>query len=206
MPALEKYGAQPPIELVRQVLSQAGFYDLKKLFFKRVQNTSFVAACGPPGGGRNTITPRLIRHFNLIWVPELSENAMRGIFDSILQGFLLSSKFDDSIVVLGVPVVQAICFVHLFSHTHRLNHIPAVFLAHFFAHFPHPPRPLDSSSGPSNPLNLCCRSTPWTPSLACDPCRRPSMYTTGCAPRCCRHRRNRITLCERLSVCPHCAH
>ena len=61
MPALETYGAQPPIELVRQSLSQGGFYDLKKLFFKRVQNTSFIAACGPPGGGRNAITPRLIR-------------------------------------------------------------------------------------------------------------------------------------------------
>ena len=62
MPALEKYGAQPPIELMRQTLSQGGFYDLKKLFFKAVQNTSYIAACGPPGGGRNAITPRLVSH------------------------------------------------------------------------------------------------------------------------------------------------
>ena len=92
MPALEKYGAQPPIELVRQTLSQGGFYDLKKLFFKAVQNTSFIAACGPPGGGRNAITPRLIRHFNLLWLPQLTKASMEKIFVSILDGFLNAGR------------------------------------------------------------------------------------------------------------------
>eukprot|EP00913_Durusdinium_trenchii_P018122 g17027.t1 len=49
---LEKYGAQPPIELLRQVIDYKGFYDRKKLFWKGVQDTQFIAACGPPGGGR----------------------------------------------------------------------------------------------------------------------------------------------------------
>jgi len=107
MPALEKYGAQPPIELVRQVLAQGGFYDLKKLFFKAVQNTSFVAACGPPGGGRNPLTPRLTRHFQMLWVPELSSDSMVVIFSSILGGFLSASEFDATCIELGTPIIHA---------------------------------------------------------------------------------------------------
>ena len=53
MPALEKYGAQPPNELLRQVIDQGGFYDVNKLFFKNVQDIVCVSACAPPGGGRN---------------------------------------------------------------------------------------------------------------------------------------------------------
>jgi dynein heavy chain len=106
MPALEKYGAQPPLELVRQTL-MGGFYDVKKLFFKRVQNTSFIAGCGPPGGGRNAMTPRIIRHFNLIWMPELSKMAMQKIFVSILDGFLASSGFPSEIRALCEPAVRA---------------------------------------------------------------------------------------------------
>jgi dynein heavy chain, axonemal len=113
MPALEKYGAQPPIELVRQTLAQGGFYDLKKLFFKKVQNTSFLAACGPAGGGRNAMTPRLTRHFNLLWIPTLSSASMQRIFTSILGGFLTASSFPLNITELGEPVVRAT--IHIYN-------------------------------------------------------------------------------------------
>ena len=72
MPQLEKFFAQPPCELLRQTIDQGGFYDVKKLAFKQVMHTKFIAGCAPPGGGRNAVTPRLFRHFNMIWVPDLS--------------------------------------------------------------------------------------------------------------------------------------
>lgn len=58
MPARERYGAQPPVELLRQLLDHGGFYDRNKLFWKDVQDTLLCAACAPPGGGRQEVTPR----------------------------------------------------------------------------------------------------------------------------------------------------
>lgn len=92
MPALEKYGAQPPNELLRQIIDQGGFYDLKKFMFMEVSDCVFVAACAPPGGGRNQVSPRLFRHFNMIWAPDLSTKSMETIFTSILRGFLSFAK------------------------------------------------------------------------------------------------------------------
>lgn len=88
MPQLETYGAQPPCELLRQTIDQGGFWDVKKLLFKFVKDTKFIAACAPPGGGRNAVSPRLFRHFNMIWVPDLSQASMKSIFTSILKGNL----------------------------------------------------------------------------------------------------------------------
>jgi dynein heavy chain len=58
MPAREKYGAQPPVELLRQFQDFKGFYDRKKLFWKEIEDTMLCAACAPPGGGRQEVTPR----------------------------------------------------------------------------------------------------------------------------------------------------
>jgi dynein heavy chain len=92
MPALEKYGAQPPNELLRQIIDQGGFYDLKKFLFMEVSDCVFIACCAPTGGGRNKVTPRLFRHFNMVWAPDLSVKSMDIIFTSILKGFLSLSK------------------------------------------------------------------------------------------------------------------
>lgn len=32
----------------------------------RIENILILTALGPPGGGRTSITPRLIRHFNMM--------------------------------------------------------------------------------------------------------------------------------------------
>jgi len=105
MPMLEKYGAQPPIELLRQVVDYGGFYDNKKLFWKNVQDVQFIAACGPPGGGRMPVTPRLFRHFNLMWQPSLSEVSMNRILASILGGWLENVR--PELVPDAAPIVKA---------------------------------------------------------------------------------------------------
>lgn len=37
MPKLDRYGSQPPIELLRQYQDFGGFYDREKLFWKEIQ-------------------------------------------------------------------------------------------------------------------------------------------------------------------------
>jgi len=88
MPLPEKWGAQPPIELLRQLLDMGGFYDRKKLFWKELVDITTVAACAPPGGGRNVVTPRFYRHFSMIHMPPPSEEVMQTIFQKIVGGFM----------------------------------------------------------------------------------------------------------------------
>jgi len=45
---LEHYGAQPPIELLRQYMDHGGWYDRQNAF-RRIEDCKFVAAMGPPG-------------------------------------------------------------------------------------------------------------------------------------------------------------
>ncbi|KPI87221.1 putative dynein heavy chain [Leptomonas seymouri] len=90
MPTPEIYGASPPLEMLRQLITQRGFYDTHKSppAFKEVHDMIMLAACGVPGGGRNEMTQRLTSRFHLICQPALSESSTRRIFGSLLYGFL----------------------------------------------------------------------------------------------------------------------
>ena len=106
MPTPEVWGAQPPLELLRQTI-EGGFYDKQKVgLFKEVADSRFLMGCGPPGGGRNTVTPRVLRHCHMLTVPNLSESSMKRIFNSILGGFLEIS-FGEEFTKLTSPIVNA---------------------------------------------------------------------------------------------------
>ncbi|KAJ3093097.1 Dynein heavy chain 6, axonemal [Quaeritorhiza haematococci] len=114
MPKMDTYGSQPPIELLRQYLDFGGFYDREKLFWKVVQDLDIVAACAPPGGGRNVVTPRLIRHFTLLNIPAPSELSLGKIFRSIVDGFLKPfmseiKALSDAIVNSSIEIYNRMC-------------------------------------------------------------------------------------------------
>lgn len=82
MPAKEKYGAQPPIEILRQGIDSGGFYDLKSNEFMHLVNLVYV---GCMGGGRPLPSKRLLRHFSVINVPSFSNENLFRIFSKILE-------------------------------------------------------------------------------------------------------------------------
>ena len=89
MPMLETYGAAPPVELLRLLLDRGGLYDRGKPFWKEVQDVTLVSACGPPGGGRNPLTPRFVRHHHLVACRSRRAPAAhdpRGIFGGFVEG------------------------------------------------------------------------------------------------------------------------
>ena len=90
MPKKEFYGAQPPIELLRQWMDHKGWYEriTKEKNWMTIQDIIFVSAMGPPGGGRSFITPRLLRHYNIITYTELDSKSVSMIFNTILSKFL----------------------------------------------------------------------------------------------------------------------
>jgi dynein heavy chain len=100
MPAKEEYGAQPPIELLRQWMDLGGWYDRKskEKLFLNIVDIQFVAAMGPPGGARSLITQRYVRHFNLVNLIPFDQSGLQRIFGTIIQWFVGDKSFANPVV------------------------------------------------------------------------------------------------------------
>eukprot|EP00965_Chrysotila_dentata_P012157 398782-Pleurochrysis_carterae.AAC.1 len=84
-----------------------GWFDRKENTFRKLVDLSFVTAMGPPGGGRNPITPRYMRHFSLIAYTPFDDSSMQRIFQSIFEWWFRKEQFGPEYLRLAAPIVAA---------------------------------------------------------------------------------------------------
>ena len=82
-------------------------YDLKDTSKITLVDLQLIAAMGPPGGGRNAVTPRFLRHFNIFSINAFSDETMVGIFSNIVAFYLKMNNFPSEFSKVGDQIVTA---------------------------------------------------------------------------------------------------
>ncbi|KAJ9589380.1 hypothetical protein L9F63_017432, partial [Diploptera punctata] len=110
MPMKEVYGAQPPIELLRQWLDHWTWYDRKEVTPIKLMDIQCICAMGPYSQGGNVLTPRFVRHFNILCIDEFDDSVMIHIFSKIMLWHLdtrgFSKEFDPCIEQLVLATLD----------------------------------------------------------------------------------------------------
>ena len=88
-------------------MDHGGWYDRKdkEQAFMNLINLQFVAAMGPPGGGRTRITQRYVRHYNVVGFVPFDRDSMSKVFTAVVSWCL--DPYPSSIKSLGSALVAA---------------------------------------------------------------------------------------------------
>ena len=75
-------------------MDYGGWYDINagEREFRNIEDLLFVAAMGPPSGGRNTISARYVRHYNVVYVEPYQESSLIYIFQNIMQWYFSTTQ------------------------------------------------------------------------------------------------------------------
>lgn len=84
-----------------------GRYDLKDTSRITLVDLQLVSAMGPPGGGRNAVTSRFLRHFNIFSINAFSDDTMVCIFSSVVAFYLKNYEFPPEYFTFGNQIVTA---------------------------------------------------------------------------------------------------
>lgn len=107
MPAKETYGAQPPIELLRQYFDHRHWYDLKDTTKIYIEDLLILTAMGPPGGSRQDVYARFLRHFDIFVINSFSDESMTRIFSTLLFIGLKRNGFPSDVMMTVNHIVAA---------------------------------------------------------------------------------------------------
>ena len=82
-------------------------YDRKDTSKISLVDVQFLCAMGPPSGGRNPITMRFSRHFNICSMNTFSDETMTRIFSTIFSVSLRDRNFPSEYHTTGTQIVAA---------------------------------------------------------------------------------------------------
>jgi dynein heavy chain len=111
MPTPDKYGTQSAIALLRQNYDNGGFYDLKKLGMKRLENVQYVGAMNPTAGSFYIID-RMQRHFLTMATPFPEAQVLSHIYVNIFGGHIAALFKNQEITDALLPLVNCGVGVH----------------------------------------------------------------------------------------------
>ena len=116
MPSKETYGAQPPLELLRQAVDQKAWYNLQTKELVSIQGLQLMGAMGIPGGGRNKLPSRLQRHFQVIGILPPEQSTINVIFKHIMKWHFSRGKYATGLTNLIDVTIAATYFVYSSAH------------------------------------------------------------------------------------------
>ncbi|XP_063709228.1 dynein axonemal heavy chain 12-like [Culicoides brevitarsis] len=115
MPTKELYGAQPPIELLRQYFDHGNWFDASDASVIRVRDILIFAACGVVGGSRQDVYARFLCHFNLFAINDFSDETMQRIFTATLLDGYRKTGHGNDVVTSCTSIVNATLETYKFA-------------------------------------------------------------------------------------------
>ncbi|KAF6266164.1 dynein heavy chain 9 [Scenedesmus sp. NREL 46B-D3] len=79
----------------------------KELALHKLEGLQYVAAMGPPGGGRNNVTHRYLRHFSIVSMTAFDRDNLQLIFGALVDWWLRKFSYSQNIAKLGKGLVGA---------------------------------------------------------------------------------------------------
>lgn len=95
-------------------MDTGGFYDLDTKEWKFLQDITFVTSMLPPTGGRNVVTLRYLRHFNLLYVEPFEKDSLQRIFSNILEWYFKSQTSPVPNTITGLKDKVVDCTIDLY--------------------------------------------------------------------------------------------
>lgn len=108
MPEKEKFGAQPPVELLRQWLDYDGWFDLvsDNKDFVKIVDLCLVSCMGSISSGRS-VSQRFLRHNIVQFSDSYPHSTIFKIFSNVMNWFFLCNKFDSRVTNLKDQTIES---------------------------------------------------------------------------------------------------
>lgn len=77
-------------------MDHKGWYDRKEKdkAFKELKDLLWIACMGPPSGGKNPVTQRYLRHFNIIAINNFDEVVLNRIYTKLMDWHIKNNGYD----------------------------------------------------------------------------------------------------------------